>query len=299
MPKGIARSGGGAELVVEARSARRTALIELSERARRAALRGRRAMHPEWKVMSNPFSRCALRRRRRGGPCVGPTKVSLLSARSALDCKRSLRPPDVGSRPEVSMASGSGSSPRTTWYSESRAHHPAGGDRSRKIIARGEVAEDLGACDCRERFLHPVTGAHPLERCDALSRLRSISFQGRSEDCPTRSVVCRADRAGDPDCLFQTAGGSIWTPRHVLRKVLELYASGVEPVCARADSTCSSRTRTLIPAQAPWGASRSGRPGRTAGQHRRGVNEFSIAFDDILPVLRGQGDRDRHADPRG
>ena len=115
-----------------------------------------------------------------------------------------------------------------------------------KIMPAEKFAEDDGMRLPESVFLQTVTGDYPPETGEAMSPAEiDIILQGPTPDGARRALGGRPDRAGDPRLPYSDGRRVSMAPRHVLRRVLELYgAARLEPVVAPG-------TRVL-PGRAEW-----------------------------------------------
>ena len=172
-----------------------------------------------------------------------------------------------------------------------------------KIMPAEKFAEDEGMRLPESIFLQTVTGDYPPDTGTAMSPAEiDIVLKADPKTVRARALGGRADRAGHPRLLLLgRPARRRWRRASVLRNVLELYAQrGWEPVVAPELEfyLVEPNIDADYPLKPPVGRSGRAEPGRQSLQHRRGQRVRS-AVRRHLPVLRGPGHRDRHADPRG
>jgi glutamine synthetase len=159
-----------------------------------------------------------------------------------------------------------------------------------KIMPADKYAEDEGMRLPESIFLQTVTGEYPDD--DSSIHPSEIDIVLTGDPKTTRVVPWAAEPTAQVihDCFYDDGRPVPMSPRHVLRRVLDLYAArGWRPVVAPELEffLVEPNTDADYPLKPPVG--RSGRPetGRQA-YSIAAVNEFDPLFDDIYAFCEAQ-----------
>jgi len=160
-----------------------------------------------------------------------------------------------------------------------------------KIMPAAKFAEDEGMRLPESIFLQTVTGDYPLEPEMAMSPAE-IDIVLKADTRTVRRVPWAAEPTAQVihDCFYGDGRRVTMAPRHVLRRVLELYSEqGWEPIIAPELEfyLIEPNTDADYPLKPPVGRSGRSEPGRQS-YSIAAVNEFDPLFDDIYQYCEDQ-----------
>ena len=160
-----------------------------------------------------------------------------------------------------------------------------------KIMPAEKFTADEGMKLPESVFLQTVTGDYPAETGDTMSPAE-IDIVLKPDTRTVREVPWTAEPTAQVihDCFYADGRRVTMAPRHVLRRVLELYAQrGWEPVVAPELEfyLIEPNIDADYPLKPPVGRSGRAEPGRQS-YSIAAVNEFDPLFDDIYAFCERQ-----------
>jgi glutamine synthetase len=160
-----------------------------------------------------------------------------------------------------------------------------------KIMPAQKFAADEGMRLPESIFLQTVTGDYPPDTSAAMSPAE-IDIVLKADTRTVRVVPWAAEPTAQVihDCFYSDGRRVTMAPRHVLRHVLELYATrGWEPVIAPELEfyLIEPNIDADYPLKPPVGRSGRAEPGRQS-YSIAAVNEFDPLFDDIYAFCEAQ-----------
>jgi glutamine synthetase len=160
-----------------------------------------------------------------------------------------------------------------------------------KIMPAEKFTADEGMKLPESIFLQTVTGDYPVDTGDTMSPAE-IDIVLKPDTRTVREVPWTAEPTAQVihDCFYADGRRVTMAPRHVLRRVLELYAQrGWEPVIAPELEfyLIEPNIDADYPLKPPVGRSGRAEPGRQS-YSIAAVNEFDPLFDDIYAFCERQ-----------
>nr|PZN68091.1 MAG: glutamine synthetase [Pseudomonadota bacterium] len=160
-----------------------------------------------------------------------------------------------------------------------------------KIMPAEKFAADEGMKLPESIFLQTVTGDYPADTSPAMSPAE-IDIMLRPDTRTVRVVPWAAEPTAQVihDCFYSDGRRVTMAPRHVLRRMLELYADrGWRPVVAPELEfyLIEPNIDADYPLKPPVGRSGRAEPGRQS-YSIAAVNEFDPLFDDIYAFCEAQ-----------